>query len=68
MPKERDSKRVTNAKKVQDFMAWARDNGYAITIWTPEELGSIRARTIEDAMTSAGADMISWETPKNAQH
>lgn len=41
-------------KEQQQIIDQLRDQGYAISIFTPEEIGEIRADLIEDAMVIAG--------------
>ena len=44
--------------KVQSMMAWASANGYAIAIFTPDELGGAKAGRVEAQMVEAGWDAI----------
>ena len=40
-----------------------RDAGYAVTVFTPEEMPHSRPRDVEDAMCEAGWNQINFDTP-----
>ena len=42
-----------------------RDEGYAVIVWTPEELGDCPADAIEDASIERGWDIIDYYRSDN---
>ena len=41
-----------------------RSEGYAVCVFTPEEMGDIDIEQVEDAMCEAGWRQIDWENDK----
>lgn len=51
---------MTTNKPNTDSVDWLRDNGYAVIIWTPEELAGAPVHKVEDACIESGWDAIDY--------
>lgn len=49
--------------EVTAFIGRARNAGFAVTVFTPEEVGSLDPSDIEDAMVRAGHEAIEFLDP-----
>ena len=48
---------------IGDFMDAMHNEGYAVVIWLPEELGNAGTEVIEEKMIACGWDYIREENP-----
>ena len=48
--------------EVIDLMKQIKASGYAVAVFTPQELKDIPPEDIEDAMIVAGNQLIDWES------
>jgi len=50
-----------------DSVSWLQDNGYAVIIWTPDELKEANPRKVEDRSTELGWEVINDMQPQEEE-
>ena len=50
-----------------DSVTWLRDNGYAVIIWTPEELREANPTKVEDRSIELGWEVIGDMQPQEEE-
>jgi hypothetical protein len=51
---------MSHEQTVKQFMEWAAREGYAVAVFTPEELGEAEADAVQSRMIESGWDAIDF--------
>ena len=53
-----NDERLTQEER--DALMTLRDRGFAVAVFTPDELNGVEAKRVEERMIETGWDVISW--------
>jgi len=50
-----------DSETIRNFVEELHNAGYAVVVWTPEELGDTRPRNVENLMIERGSYLIEYD-------